>query len=358
MTSASQPRIEPGEPVGLVAGWGRFPMEVAEALSDRGHPVDCVAIRGHAGEELGSVCRDIRWSGVGKLGGHLRYFRRRGIRHVTMAGKLFKADLLYRGSLWLKHLPDWTCIRTFAPHLLGRRRDARDDNLLLAVMQAYAQAGLTVVPATEFAPQLLVERGTLAGREPPPNVRRDIALGWQVAKQMGALDIGQSITIKDGTVIAVEAIEGTDACLARTGELCPRGGWTLVKVSKPNQDMRFDVPTIGENTVARASAAGGVAIAIEAAKTILVDRQRTLAGADRAGIAIVAVDPADLDPEWGQVPPIEHPQRTTCHAPQFPPQSRPHATAGEAESVPRITRETRRRFSRDRDGDDPDRLAG
>ena len=289
--------VEPGEPIGLVAGWGRFPIEVAEALTDAGHPVDCIAIRGHAGEELASVCRDLQWSGVGKLGGHLRYFRRRGIRHVTMAGKLFKADLLYHGSLWLKHLPDWTCIRTFAPHLLGRRRDARDDSLLLAVMAAYRQAGLTVVAATRFAPGLLVEAGTLAGRDPRPNVLRDIELGWQVAKQMGGMDIGQSITIRDGTVIAVEAIEGTDACIARTAELCPRGGWTLVKVSKPGQDMRFDVPTIGPQTVDRVRAGGGVAIAIEAAKTILVDRECTLSNAHQAGISIVAVDPRRMQAE-------------------------------------------------------------
>jgi len=110
-----------------------------------------------------------------------------------------------------------------------------------------------------------------------------------VAKQMGAMDIGQSITIKDGTVLAVEAIEGTDACIERTGKLCPRGGWTLVKVAKPSQDMRFDVPTIGPQTIEKVRAAGGVAIAIEAHRTIVVDQAIVIADANRAGIAIVAM---------------------------------------------------------------------
>lgn len=282
-----------GEPVGLVAGWGHFPLEVTRALRLSGHPVHCIAIRGHASEELAGLCHDVRWSGVGRLGGHIRYFRRQGIRSVTFAGKLFKADLLYRGSLWFRHFPDWTCIRTFAPHLLGRRRDARDDRLLLAVVAAYERAGITIVPATDFAPDLLAGLGILVGPEPSPTILRDIEVGWTVAKQMGGLDIGQSVGIKDGTVIAVEAIEGTDACIDRCGQLCPRGGWTLVKVSKPGQDMRFDVPTVGPRTVQRVHAAGGVAVAIEACKTILVESDQTLRAARRHGITIVAHRPAE-----------------------------------------------------------------
>ena len=282
-----------GEPVGLVAGWGHFPLEVTRALRSSGHPVHCIAIRGHASEELAALCHDVRWSGVGRLGGHIRYFRRQGIRSVTFAGKLFKADLLYRGSLWFRHFPDWTCIRTFAPHLLGRRRDARDDRLLLAVVAAYERAGITIVPATDFAPDLLAGLGILVGPEPSPTILRDIEVGWTVAKQMGGLDIGQSVGIKDGTVIAVEAIEGTDACIDRCGQLCPRGGWTLVKVSKPGQDMRFDVPTVGPRTVRRVHAAGGVAVAIEACKTILVESDQTLRAARRHGITIVAHRPSE-----------------------------------------------------------------
>ncbi len=173
------------------------------------------------------------------------------VSRVTMAGKLFKADLLYRGSVWIRHFPDLTCVRTLGPFLVGRRRDARDDSLLLAITRAYAKAGIEICAATDFAPELLVDKGQLAGPAANERLQRDIEAGWLIAKQMGGLDIGQAITIKDGTVIAVEAIEGTDACIERTGQLCKRGGWALVKVSKPQQDMRFDVPTIGPQTIQR-----------------------------------------------------------------------------------------------------------
>ncbi len=283
-TSQRQP------PIGLVAGWGKYPVEVAQAIIRNNRAVCCIAITGHASKDLESICDHVKWAGVGKIGGHIRYFRRFGVRQVTMAGKLFKADLLFKGSLWLRHLPDWCAIRTFGPHLLGRHRDARDDSLLLSVTKAYSVGNMQVCAATDFAPELLVKEGILAGKPPGQRIIRDIQFGWQVAKQMGGLDIGQSITVKDGTVLAVEAIEGTDACIDRTGRLCRRGGWTLVKVSKPLQDMRFDVPTIGPQTIERVRQAGGNAIAIEADKTIIVDRQRTIDLARQAGISIVAID--------------------------------------------------------------------
>lgn len=299
----AQHRSHSFPPVGLVAGWGSFPVEVSRSIVRHGGTVCCVAITGHASTDLESICDHVHWSGVGKLGGHLRYFRRAGVEQVTMAGKLFKADLLYKGSLWLRHMPDLTCVRTLGPHLIGKRTDARDDNLLLAITEAYRRANMDVVAATDFAPELLVNHGILVGKKPGERLQRDIDAGWQVAKQMGGMDIGQTITIKDGTVIAVEAIEGTDACIERTGQLCARGGWTLVKVSKPNQDMRFDVPTVGPQTVQRVRDAGGKAIVIEADKTIMVEREETLRLARSAGIAIVAVEDDDMARSRSSAPP-------------------------------------------------------
>jgi DUF1009 family protein len=296
-------------PVGLVAGWGSFPVQVAQSLIRDGRNVFCVAITGHASKDLESICDHVLWSGVGKMGRHMRYFRRNGVQQVTMAGKLFKADLLFSGSVVLRHLPDLTCIRTFGPALIGRKRDARDDSLLLAVTNAYTRIGIEVCAATDFAPELLVNEGLLTGPSPSTRLRGDIEAGWRVAKQMGGMDIGQTITIKDGTVIAVEAIEGTDACIERTGELCRRGGWILVKVSKPNQDMRFDVPTIGPQTIERVRDAGGKAIAIEADKTILVEREQTLEMARKAGITIMAIDAANAFDQLPDQRPSENSQR-------------------------------------------------
>ena len=296
-------RDPPGkEPIGLIAGWGRFPVQVAQALVRQGHPVCCIAISGHASTDLESICDHVCWSGVGKLGGHIRYFRRNGVKHVTMAGKLFKADLLYRGSVWIRHFPDLTCVRTLGPYLVGRRRDARDDSLLMAITDAYSRSGMEICAATQFAPELLVNQGQLAGPKPNDRLQRDIACGWQIAKQMGGLDIGQAITIKDGTVIAVEAIEGTDACIERTGQLCKRGGWALVKVSKPQQDMRFDVPTIGPQTIQRVRDAKGTAIVIEAGKTIIVDQVETYELASASGITLVAIDQAEVESSRDEQP--------------------------------------------------------
>ncbi len=276
------------EPVGLVAGWGRFPVQVAETLLRASVPVHCIAIHGHADHQLEYLCTTVKWSGIGKLGAHVRYFKRHGIKQVTMAGKLFKADILYQGSLLLRHMPDFTALRTFGPLLLSRRSNARDDSLLSAVTNMYIRHQMNVVPATDLAPELLIGEGPLTQRRPAPKVENDMIVGWEIAKQMGGMDIGQSITIKDGTVLAVEAIEGTDACIERTGKLCPRGGWTLVKVAKPNQDMRFDVPTIGPQTIEKVKQAGGVAIAIEAHRTIVVDQAETIAAAEKAGISLIA----------------------------------------------------------------------
>ncbi|TWU07624.1 LpxI family protein [Stieleria varia] len=289
---SSQPDALP--PIGLIAGWGSFPVEVACEIIQSGRGVVCIAIRDHASKDLESICDHVKWSGVGKIGAHLHYFRRRGVEQVTMAGKLFKADLLFSGSVWLKHCPDWQAIRTFAPCLLGRNRDARDDSLLLAVTQTYLRSGMEICPATDFAPELLVKPGSIAGRQPNAKQQRDIEFGWQIAKQMGGMDIGQSVTVKDGAVLAVEAVEGTDECIRRTGQLCRKGGWTLVKVSKPNQDMRFDVPTIGPQTIQNVCDAGGSVIAIEADKTILVEREETLRLAAAAGISIVALSAESL----------------------------------------------------------------
>ena len=276
-------------PIGLIAGWGSFPVEVAERVIASGRRICCIAITDHASRDLESICDHVKWSGVGKIGAHIRYFRRHGVRDVTMAGKLFKSDLLFQGSVWIKHCPDLTAIRTFGPCLLGSRPDSRDDSLLLAVTQTYAKHTLTICPATDFAPELLVDQGHLIGKPLTQKQSRDAEFGWQVARQMGGMDIGQSVTIKDGTVIAVEAVEGTDQCIARTGTLCRRGGWTLVKVSKPNQDMRFDVPTIGPQTITHVAENGGTAIVIEAEKTILVEREQTLRLAKKHGITIVAL---------------------------------------------------------------------
>ncbi len=169
------------------------------------------------------------------------------------------------------------------------RKDNRDDSILLGVIDEFERDGMTFASALDYCPELLVNVGILTRRGPNPREQADIAFGWQLAKEMGRLDVGQSVAIKEKAAVAVEAIEGTDRCIQRAGQLCKAGGWTLVKVAKPQQDMRFDVPTIGISTIENLYQSGGRVLAIEAGKTIVIDQPDVIALADRYGLSIVAM---------------------------------------------------------------------
>ncbi len=286
--TANHGQLDTDRRVGLVAGWGSFPIEVAERCRELGCELYIAAIKGHADPRLKQFATDFKWLGVAKLGGQIRFFEQHRVRQITLAGKLFKDRILFHGWGWVEHFPDWTCFRTMYPSFISRSRDTRDDTLLGAVVGAFSKRGIQVLPATDIAPKLMVAEGCLTQRQPNRRELLDIQFGWQIARHMGSLDVGQSITVRDQTVLGVEAVEGTDALISRTGQLCPRGGFTLVKVAKPNQDFRFDVPTIGLRTVQNVHRTGGKTIAVEAHGTILVDRDETLAFANAHGISIIA----------------------------------------------------------------------
>jgi hypothetical protein len=278
--------------VGLVAGWGRYPLVVARALRSAGYRVYCLGVKDHADEAaLREVVDDFVWIGLAKVGRAIRYFQRNGVTQAVMAGKIHKVQL-YQPRMWIKHLPDWTGLRTFYPHFVLARRDRRDDTLLGAIVESFRQRGVMFGPATDYAPELLVTEGCLTDHAPTAAQRKDIALGWEVAKEMGRLDVGQSVIVKDRAVLSIEAIEGTDACIRRAGELCPVGGFTVIKVAKPRQDMRFDVPTIGMGTLESMVAARGKVLAVEAGKTILVDQRQVVDFANRHHLVIVALHAA------------------------------------------------------------------
>jgi UDP-2,3-diacylglucosamine hydrolase len=278
--------------VGLVAGWGRYPLVVARALRAAGHQVFCLGVKDHADEAaLREVVDDFVWIGLAKVGRAIRYFQRNGVTHAVMAGKIHKVQL-YQPRMWVKHLPDWTGLQTFYPHFILSRRDRRDDTLLGAIVETFRQRGVMFGPATDYAPELLVTEGCFTAHAPTAAQRKDIALGWEVAKEMGRLDVGQSVIVKDRAVLSIEAIEGTDACIRRAGELCPVGGFSVIKVAKPRQDMRFDVPTIGMGTLESMVAAGAKVLAVEAGKTILVDQRQAVEFANRHHLVIVALHAA------------------------------------------------------------------
>lgn len=274
-------------PIGLLAGWGKFPFAVAEALRDSGYKVAGIGIIDHADPKLEKLCEHFDWIGIGGIGKAIRHFHQWGVERATMAGKVHKV-LLYQPGWWLKHRPDWKTIRAFSPQLIFGSGDRRDDTLLRTVVEAFARDGISFEPATDFAPELLVKPGQVAGKRLTSKQQGDIEFGWKIAKSMGGLDIGQSICIKDQTVLAVEAIEGTDLCIRRAGELCTAGGFSVIKVAKPQQDMRFDVPTVGIRTLETMAAAGAEVLAIEADQTILLDQHEFQAEARRLKISVVA----------------------------------------------------------------------
>lgn len=273
-------------PIGLLAGWGRFPIAFADKARSLGLPVVCVAIRGEASPELAPLVKRFYWTRPTQLGRVIRTFQREGVEQIVLAGKVHKANLLHQPWKLLTLLPDW---RTVCWWYFRKRRDNRDDTLLLSVIDEFAREGLRVESALTFCPELLANPGFLTRRKPTRGEERDIAFGWELAKEMGRLDVGQSVAVKERAVLAVEAIEGTDRAILRAGELCRAGGFVVVKVAKPQQDMRFDVPTIGGSTVESLHRAGGRVLAIEARKTIVLDQTQTLVLADRYGITIVAL---------------------------------------------------------------------
>jgi hypothetical protein len=271
-----------------LAGWGDYPLVIAESLQRQGCQTYCLGMIGHADPALAQRCHDFRWIGLAKMGRAIRYFKRHGVTEVMMAGKIHKT-LLFQPWMWLRALPDWRTLKAALPHFLTRRKDCRDDSLLRTIVAEFAADGIRFSPPTDFAPELLVDPGQLTRRGPSRWQWKDIGFGWTIAKEMGRLDIGQSVAVKDQAVLAVEAIEGTDACIRRAGALCPAGGFTVVKVAKPDQDMRFDVPTIGIGTLHSIVEAGGRVLAVEAHRTIVVDQPEAVDFANRHGLVIVAV---------------------------------------------------------------------
>jgi DUF1009 family protein len=281
-----------GETIGILAGWGRYPVAVAEAIRNRGGRTAILSIRDHADAALQPLADVHGHVGVAEIGAAVAFFRQAGARRATMAGKIHKAKIFARGA-WLRHLPDWTGLATFWPHFVTRRRDNRDDSLLGAIAAAFDAFGVAICPATDFAPDLLAADGLLAG--PPPTRRQlaDVAFGWRLAKELGRLDIGQTVVVKNRAPLALEAIEGTDECIRRAGRLCPSGGMTVVKVAKPQQDLRFDMPTIGVGTLESLAAAGATTLAFEAGRTILIDEAEFTAAARRLGVSVVSCHDVD-----------------------------------------------------------------
>lgn len=282
--------VKSGERIGLLAGWGRFPVVFAEAARAQGYAVQCVGIEGMVSEELIDICDSFTFTQLARIGKAIRFFKRRDVHHAVMAGKVEKR-VLFNPYLFWRLLPD---ARTLHMWLRYCTANKKDDTLLLAVIREFGRDGIQFRSALDFCPELLVKHGFLTRRQPNAAQWKDIRFGWEIAKEMGRLDVGQTVVVNDTAVIAIEAIEGTDECIRRAGTLCRRGGMTVVKVAKPQQDMRFDVPTIGMQTLQTMRESGARVLAIEAGMTILLDEPEVVRLADKLGISIVSLKAEEL----------------------------------------------------------------
>ena len=270
---------------GLIAGNGQFPLLFAEAAQAAGVEVIAVAHEGETPPELADCVPDVTWVHVGELGKIIATFQAAGVTEAVMAGGIYKVGALTNIQ------PD---ARGMA--FIGKLPNLNDDVILRGVARELEDEGITIVESTRFLPSLVPAAGTLTRTEPDAAQWKDIRLGVAAAKAIGRWDIGQSVVVKRGTVIAVEGAEGTNATIRRTGELAGSGG-VVVKVSKPHQDLRFDVPAVGPDTVTVMHEAGAQVLAVEADKTLLIERPAFIEQANRYDLAVVAVDPADLADE-------------------------------------------------------------
>ena len=269
--------------LGLIAGNGRFPFLVLDAARSMGHDVTVIATKEEAFTDLNAAAASahssIHWISLGELGKCIRLMKDAGVTHAVMAGQV-KHTKIFAGGL----VPDATFLT-----LLMKLPFRNTDGLIGAVAGALRDHGIELIDSTSLLKPLLAAAGVMTKRAPSEEEQKDFAFGYGMADAIAGLDIGQTIAVKHRAVVAVEAMEGTDDVIGRAGDLAGPGV-RIVKVAKPNQDMRFDVPVIGLATIQAMRVAGASALSVDAGKTLMFDRDTLLASANEAGISIIGRD--------------------------------------------------------------------
>jgi DUF1009 family protein len=263
--------------VGLIAGNGQFPLLFARAARERGHDVYAAAIRNEADPAIETIARETAWLHLGQVGKLLSFFKKNQVRETVMVGGIRKT------RIFSDIKPDIKAVM-----LLATMRHTHDDGVLRKFADYLEKEGVMVKSSTELVPEILAVKGCWTKCTPSKAQLADIQAGFDLAKEIGRLDIGQCIVMGGGSVLAVEAIDGTDATIKRGGAL-GKGDAVVIKVSKPTQDMRFDVPAVGIGTLETMREAGVSVLVIEAGRTVVFDRKEMVAFADRHGMVIMAV---------------------------------------------------------------------
>jgi len=270
--------------LGLIAGGGRLPFLIASGAKQSGLRVICVGLAETAEHKLADEVDVFYRVGLARPGSWIRKLRKHGVSRTVMVGRVAKSQLFTPWRI-LRYLPDWRAFRIYYWRLRGK--DKLTDSLLSAIADELATGGIVLENSTMYCKEHLATEGVMTKAQLRPSVEGDIEFGWQIVKKLGELDIGQAIAVKEKEVIAIEAIEGTAEMIERAGEFCKSRGWTLIKVSKPSQDVRFDVPCVGPDTIRSLSENGGKCLVVEAGKTIIIDKPETIKLADELGITIL-----------------------------------------------------------------------
>ena len=275
-------------PLGLIAGEGIFPLLVARGARAAGRPVVCVGFRGSASPDLAHEVDVFESVAVARPGGWLRVLKRHGCTEAIMVGRVAKTALNER-YLYFRYIPDWRAIRLWWTVL---RKDKRPQSVLTGMINLFAAEGIALINSTEYCQEHLAGSGVMTKVQPTAKQWEDIHSGWDRCNAISRLDIGQAIGMLDRDVIAVEALEGTNAMIERAGTLSRGGGWTCIKVSNKNKDMRLDVPTVGIITIEKLHAAKAGCLVLEPGKTIMLEKPKVIELAERYRIAIVGYEPA------------------------------------------------------------------
>ena len=268
------------EKYGLIAGNGRFPFMVLQAARQQRLDVVVAAIKEETSAEIESCGYPVHWLGLGELGKLIRIFRSSGVRKAIMAGQVKHVQIF--GSSF----PDLTMIR-----MLAGLKQKNTDSLIGGVARVLEESGISLVDSSTLLRPHMVSPGVLTRRGLNPGEQSDVDFGRTIAHRIASMDIGQTIVVRDCAVVAVEAMEGTDAVIRRAGELVGRKNLTVIKVSKPKQDMRFDIPVVGFPTLENMIEWGATALVIDAERTLVFDREKLVEAADKNDIAIVALPP-------------------------------------------------------------------
>lgn len=272
--------------LGLIAGMGDLPMAVAHEAKKMGYTVAAIALQPPADESLKPVADEFHKISIGRFGGLMSLLKKRSITDVVFAGKVPKG-LLYKNKSHL--IPDMKTVK-----MLFSLRNRADDTIMKSIVKEVESLGIMVHKTTDFTRDQLVPEGVLTRKKPSGKDWRDIRFGWEIAKKIGQLDIGQTVIVKDTAVMAVEAIEGTDEAILRGGDLAKKGA-VVVKVSKPRQDMRFDVPVAGLDTLRTMKRAGAGVLALETGKCIIVCMEEFIRTADEYGITVVGTSSTKIN---------------------------------------------------------------